>query len=463
MKLVKGDDQTPGPSAVRSSSVPGAVRRSVPLVAGLGVLAGTSYVTLVLAGRLLGAAAFAGISVLYVLISSFATGLFLPVEQEIARRRGHERGSATFDPDLVRRAVVVAVMAAIAICLLAVAARPVSLRLLGGSWDLVGALCAALPGYACCFVSRGVFAGRRELWRYGLQLGVEGGFRLAGILCLLAIGAHSVAAVGWLFGAAPWIALAASLIGRTAHRTAQRAGKRPEAAVRIARGGPLGPALGLLLISSLAAQLLVNAGPAIIQLLATPAERARAGAFLAALVLVRIPVFLFTAVQPSFLPAMATHSAVDRKADFVALTRRVLITCLGLTVASTAVAAALGPMLIRVLFGFRNGVGAGTFVAMGVSVGLCLAAMILAQALLGRGMHAWTTAGWLIGLAVLLAGTALPGSAVDRATTGFLLGSAAAACTYAVLVAVALRRWVAPGTIGTVTQPEPPYSANPAP
>jgi O-antigen/teichoic acid export membrane protein len=435
--------------------LPSAARRSMPLVAGLGVLAGTSYVTLVLAGRLLGAATFAGISVLYVLVSSFATGMFLPVEQEIARRRGHERGSATFDPSLVRRAVVVSLVAAIAICLLAVAARPVPLRLLGGNWNLLGALCVALPGYACCFVSRGVFAGSRELGRYGLQLGVEGGFRLAGMLCLVVIGAHSVAAVGWLFAAAPWIALAASLAGRAAHL--------PAASVSIVLGRPLVSALGLLLISSLAAQLLVNAGPVIIQLLATPAERARAGAFLAALVVVRIPVFLFTAVQPSFLPAMATHAAVDRKADFVALTRRVLTTCLVLTVVSTVVAAALGPMVIRLVFGFRDGVGAVTFLAMGVSVGLYLAAMIFAQALLGRGMHAWTTAGWLIGLAGLLAGTALPGTAVDKATAGFLLGAVAAACVYAVLLAIALRRWTSPGAIDTVTQPGSPYSANPAP
>ncbi|HEY4461943.1 MAG TPA: hypothetical protein VGN41_04680 [Streptosporangiaceae bacterium] len=438
--------------------MPGAVRRSVPLVAGLGVLAGTAYLTLVLAGRLLGPAAFAGISVLYVLISSFTTGLFLPVEQEIARRRGHERGSATFDPSLVRRAVTVSIVAAIAICLVAVAARPVSLRLLDGSWALLGALCLALPGYACCFVSRGVFAGRRELGRYGLQLAVEGTFRLAGVVVLVVIGAHSLATVGWLFGAAPWVALAASLAGRTV--------QAPGAAVARVAGGPLVSALGYLLISSLAAQLLVNAGPVIIQLLATPAERARAGAFFAALVVVRIPVFLFTAVQPSFLPAMATHSAVDQKADFVALTRRVLAICLVLTVVSTAVLTAAGPMLIRLLFGFQNGVGSVTFLAMGVSVGLCLAAMILAQALLGRGMHAWTTAGWLIGLAAMVAGTALPGSAVDRATTGFLLGTAAAAATYAVLLATALRRWAAPGPqtpLTPVTQPGPPYPAKPAP
>jgi O-antigen/teichoic acid export membrane protein len=438
-----------------SRKLPGAARRSLVLIAGLAVLAGTSYFTLILAGRLLGAATFAGISVLYVLVSSLATGMFLPVEQEIARRRGHERGYGTFDPVLIRRAIAVSMVAAFCVCLIALAAHPVSLKLLGGSVSLLAALCVGLPGYACCFVSRGVFAGTGELGRYGLQLGVEGGFRLAGMLGLVLAGSHSAAAVGWLFGAAPWIALAASLAGRTA--------RRPPVSVSIARGGPLVPALGLLLVSSLAAQLLVNAGPAIVQLFATPAERARAGAFLAALVVVRIPVFLFTAVQPSFLPAMATHAARDRKADFVRLTRRVLATCLVLTAVSTVAAGAVGPMLIRVFFGFREGLSPGTFLAMGLSVGLYLAAMILAQALLGRGLHAWTTAGWLVGLAGTAAGTAFAGSAVDRATTGFLCGAIAAACAFTVLLAAALRRWTSPGAVSTAAGHQSPLSANPVP
>jgi O-antigen/teichoic acid export membrane protein len=429
-------------------------QRSLVLIAGLAVQAGTSYFTLILAGRLLGAATFAGISVLYVLVSSLATGMFLPVEQEIARRRGQERGYGTFDPVLIRRAVVISVVAALGVGLIAFAAHPVSLKLLGGSVSLLAALCVGLPGYACCFVSRGVFAGTGELGRYGLQLGVEGGFRLAGMLGLVLAGSPSVAAVGWLFGAAPWVALAVSLAGRTGHRPAAASGP-------IARGRPLVAALGLLLVSSLAAQLLVNAGPVIVQLFATPAERARAGAFLAALVVVRIPVFLFTAVQPSFLPAMATHAARDRKADFVRLTRRVLTTCLVLTVLSTMVATALGPMLIRVFFGFREGLSPVTFLAMGLSVGLYLVAMILTQALLGRGLHSWTTTGWLLGLAGMVTGTALPGSAVDRATTGFLSGAVVAACAFAVLLAAALRRWPSPDAITTAPQRHSPLSANP--
>ncbi len=359
--------------------------------------------------------------------------MFLPVEQEIARRRGHERGSATFDPSLIRRAVLASLTASAVVALIGVAAYPLSLRLLDGNWYLLAAWCVALPGYACCYASRGVFAGTGELTRYGVQMGVEAGWRLAGVLPMVALGWRSVAAVGWLYGLAPWIALGVSLIARRAPSTA--------ANVTIVRGDALVSALGLLLVSSVAAQLLVNGGPLIVQLLATPSERARAGVFLAALVMVRIPVFLFTAVQPSFLPAMAAHAATDRKADFIRLVRRVLTICLAVTVVVTIVATLLGGALVRFFFGFSQGVSSITFLAMGISIGLYLAAMILAQAVLGRGKQAWTIIGWLIGLTALLVGTLFASGAVGKATSGFLSGAVAAACTFAVLLAISLRRW----------------------
>jgi O-antigen/teichoic acid export membrane protein len=185
----------------------------------------------------------------------------------------------------------------------------------------------------------------------------------------------------------------------------------------------------------------VNAGPVTVQLFATPAERARAGAFLAALVVVRIAVFLFTAVQPSFLPAMAAHAAADRKREFVRLLSRVLSACLALTVASTVAAVAVGPDTIRILFGFQQGLSSLTFLAMGLSVGLYLTAMILAQALLARGRHKWTTVGWLLALAGTVAGTCVPLTAVDRATAGFLSGAFAAAGAFAVLLVAVMHRW----------------------
>jgi O-antigen/teichoic acid export membrane protein len=412
----------------------GALGSSAPLVAGLVVQAGSAYLTLIIAGRLLGAARFGAISALYVLVASVATGLFLPVEQEIARRRGVERSTGRRDHGLTRRALGLAVGGALVVDAVALAGYPFMLQLLDDHVSLLAALCVALPGYACCFVSRGEFAGTRELTRYGVQLGVDGVFRLLGLLALVAADVVSVAWVGWLFGLAPWVALGVSLLGRR-HGGVTPTGPADE------HPAPLLAALGLLLVSSLASQLLINAGPVVVQLLARPDERAAAGAFLAALVVVRVPVFLFTAVQPSFLPAMAAHAAADRRQDFLRLTARVLTVCAVLTVLSTAVLAAVGPWLLRVLFDFRDGLRSTTFLAMGLSVGLFLAAAILAQALLGRGWHAATTVGWLVGLVGLGLGTAVPGGAVGRATSGFLLGAVGAAAAFTALFAMAMRRW----------------------
>jgi len=104
---------------VATRSLRGVVRHSGPLVAGLVVQAGTSYLTLILAGRLLGAAEFGGLSALYVLVTSLATGLFLPVEQEIARRRGRERAIGPTDPTLARRAAILGLAATLALVFIA--------------------------------------------------------------------------------------------------------------------------------------------------------------------------------------------------------------------------------------------------------------------------------------------------------------------------------------------------------
>ena len=147
------------------------------------IQAGCTYVTLIVAGRLLGAARFGGLAALYVAVTTVATGLFLPVEQEIARRRGHARVGGDGEVDLIRRTTMLALSAAGVVIGSAVLAHRFTLHLLNGEADLLVALCIALPGYACCFVSRGVFSGTGEFTRYGVQLTVEGAFRLGRRRC----------------------------------------------------------------------------------------------------------------------------------------------------------------------------------------------------------------------------------------------------------------------------------------
>jgi O-antigen/teichoic acid export membrane protein len=268
---------------------------------------------------------------------------------------------------------------------------------------------------------------------------VEGAFRLVVLVILALVGIRSAPAYGWLFGLAPWVALAFSLTGLRPPAAAP-----PDTSGTDGEARPLVAPLVLLLVSALAAQLLIGAGPVTAQLFAGSADKARVGAFLAALVVVRLPVFLFTAVQPSMLPAMAAHAAADRRADFRALLTKVLAAMGLLALATTVGTAALGPWALRLLFGPDYVLSWGVFLLMGVSVGLFMASGVLGQAVLALGQHRWVAAGWLTGLVGLALGTALAADPILRATMGLLVGAAAAAATFTVVLWRAMTRWHPP-------------------
>jgi O-antigen/teichoic acid export membrane protein len=419
---------------------PGTLGQALPVAVGLGIQAVTAYATLILAGRILGAAQFGGLAALYAVLTSVATGLFQPLEQEVSRRRGRERETRKVDPTLLRRALGFGLCLCALIGAVVLAARTGATRLLGNEPQLVAAFWVALPGYALCFVTRGALSGSRRLVRYGLQLSVEGVFRLVGLGCLTLVDVRSAPAYGWLFAAAPWVALAASLVGlRRAPLPAEATGDSGTAAP--ARRQPLVAPLLLLLISTLAAQLLIGAGPVSARLFAGAEDQARAGAFLAALVVVRLPVFMLTAVQPSMLPAMAAHVAADRGTAFRSLLAKVLAAMGILALATTLGTALLGPWGIRLLYGPDFVLSRTVFLLMGLSVGLFMAASVLGQSLLALGEHRLVTLGWLLGLLGLVAGTALAQDAIMRATMGLLVGAAAASVTFTLLLWRSLRRW----------------------
>ena len=200
--------------------------------------------------------------------------------------------------------------------------------------------------------------------------------------------------------------------------------------------------LSLLVVSALAAQLLINAGPLVVNLLATEAERDLAGVYLAVLVVVRIPVFLFSAVQPGYLRALAEHVGAHERAAFAALVRRVLTPVAAATALLCVAATAVAPPVVSWLFDFDQQLSRTTCLFLTLSVGLFLVSVVLAQALLALGHHLWVTTGWLLGLVGLAVGTAIGDGVVARATAGLLIGAAVAAGALAVLLRVEVRRWV---------------------
>jgi O-antigen/teichoic acid export membrane protein len=244
-----------------------------------------------------------------------------------------------------------------------------------------------------------------------------------------------VAAYGWLFGIAPWVAAGCSVIGLRSGSLAGPAGQRRSAA------RPLLAPLALLLVSTLSAQLLIGAGPITAQLFSTPGEAVAAGAFLAALVIVRLPVFLFVAVQPSVLPRMAAHVAAGRVAAFRSLLVRVLRLMTLVAVGTFVLTTLLGPVILKLLFGPDYVLGRYVFAVMGFSIALYMIASVLGQAVLALGHHRLVMLGWLVGLIGLIVGITLASDLVGRALYGLLIGAAAAALTFAILLWRSVQAW----------------------
>ena len=170
----------------------------------------------------------------------------------------------------------------------------------------------------CVWVSSATPAGSRpaescpvggHLTRYGWQLGLDGSLRLGAAGVLVLLGASSLELVRLAAGPV-------ALVG-AARRLHPLAADQRTALLR--RTPSLTRPFYLLVVSALAAQLLINAGPLVVNLARRTVGTGAGGVFLAVLVVVRVPVFLFAAVQPSFLPALAGYAAADRRSAFVRL------------------------------------------------------------------------------------------------------------------------------------------------
>jgi O-antigen/teichoic acid export membrane protein len=410
-------------------------RAGLPLVIGLAAQAVTTYLVLVLAGRSLGPVGFAALSSLYFLLTSTATGLFTPLEQEVTARRGGERARGTWDDSLRRRALGHGLGAAALAVGLTLAIWPVTSRALGDQGWLVVSFCLALPGYACWFASRGELAGQGRLGVYGAQLVVDGVVRLVGAAALVLTDHATSAGFGLLFGLSPWLAYA----------VAPRAGHAPPEGRQRLRTPPLTGALALLVLSALAAQLLINAGPLVVSLLASDSDRDRVGVYLAVLVVVRVPVYLFTAVQPGFLRALAEHAGGGRRTEFGHLLRLVLTAVSGLVVVACLLATLLAPPVVSWLFDFDQQLPRLTCLLLTLAVGLFLVATVMAQALIALGHHLWVATGWLLGLVGLAVGTAFGGEVTMRATEGLLTGAVLATAALGGLLYRELAGWATTG------------------
>jgi O-antigen/teichoic acid export membrane protein len=398
--------------------------------AGLGVLGAGSCAQLAIAGHSLSTGGMAAMAVLWSIVFWAGLGLFLPLEQELIRLAAARTATGAGIAPVARRATAAAGIILVATLVpLALAARPLADSLFGGDVAMVAALAAALVSLAITSVIRGLLAGRGRFPVYGAQLAIDGVLRTA-LACSLGLaGVRSPGAFGLTIAIAPLIAVACT------------AGS----AVRGLRPGPalswrvLARGLSPLVATMLLAQLVVNVAVVSVRLL-SPGTPAVVGALLAAMILARVPLFVFTALQVSLLPGLASAMATGDRARFRQLTARGCAIAAGLGLAGGVPVVLLGPWLVEVLFAARPVLGRADFAWLAGGTLLYMLAMVLGQIAMAWSRHRDQLLGWLAGCAVLVAITLGPGPVSRRVEVAFALSSLSVAVTLALVLSLRASR-----------------------
>jgi O-antigen/teichoic acid export membrane protein len=398
--------------------------------AGLVIQGLAAYAFLSLSRYGVGKEQFAPVSQLWFVTFILAPGFFLPVEQEVGRALAHRLAIGQGGGPVVRRGAFLASMLLLIIVIVLAAMSPVLVdEVFDGSWLLFSCLLLGFTGYACSHFTRGVLAGYGEFKRYGRLMGTDGGVRVALSAALAIAGVSAAGPYGLLVGLPPLIAIGISTRGFDRYRE---------------DGPPAGwaeitPNLGWLVAGSVLAAGLVNAGPIVAKLLADTDQNEVVSEFAGAVLITRVPLFLFQAVQAALLPKLARLAAQGAIDEFVRGFRRLLLTVIAVAAIGVVGAATIGPTLVAIFF---DPVGRRTLTLLALGSGMYMIALAIAQAVIALRGHAQVALGWAVGMIGFLVTTAvISDDLLLRVELGLVVGP-----TMAVIVfAAALRQRLAAG------------------
>ena len=396
-----------------------------PVAVGLMVLGLGSFAYLTVTGRALGPTDFAPVATLWVIFNGAGLALFQPIEQELSRESASRRALGQGAGPVLAKATVYGATVVLIFGLLALAlAGLLTDEVFNGQGVLVPILVLGLLGLAAEHTLRGVFGGNERFTRYGMQLGVDGALRVLGPVLLVLVASEGVSAFGLALVLAPLLA---------AILTAGRLGHLAQPGPPIAWRQITAPLL-VLTVAALLSQLIVNAAPIAAQVLATEDEAVTAGIFIAALVLTRIPLFFFGAVQAAFLPALARLAATGQAAAFARQLRQVLLLVTAVGGIFILTMAAIGPLLLRLLYGDEFIATRTMLVPLALAAALYMVAQVMAQTLIALRAYRAALVGWGAGSVVFMLTLLVPAELELRVGSAFLAGSLSALVVLSLLV-----------------------------
>lgn len=407
---------------------------TLPVGLGLLIAGVASYAFFIVAKGALGEEDFKPVASLWFATFLLAPGFFLPLEQEVGRALAHRRALGQGGAPVVRKVLGLSVGLSMLVVVGVLIASPVITRVFfeGNRWMTV-ALVASFLAYAPAHMARGVCSGSGRFRAYAVVMGADGVTRVTLCIVLAVVGVSIAPAYGFVLAIA---ALSGVVI--VAAQGSLRTSDGPPAT-----WSEVTPNLGWLLGGTLLSAALVNAGPLTIDALASSDRAADVTRFANAVLLARVPLFLFQAVQAALLPRLARLAAQGDLAEFRDGFRRLMVLVLGVGGLGTSGAFVAGPAVYDVVFG--GGIGRRTLTMLAFGSACYMIAMATAQAVIALQGHWLVALGWGTGIATFAVVTAVAGDDLfQRVELGLASGSVAAMAVFVVALRRRLRRQVPP-------------------
>ncbi len=407
---------------------------TLPVGLGLLIAGVASYAFFIVAKGALGDEDFKPVASLWFATFLLAPGFFLPLEQEVGRALAHRRALGQGGAPVVRKVLGLSVGLSAVVVLGVIIASPVITRVFfeGNRWMTV-ALIASFLAYAPAHMARGVCSGSGRFRAYAVVMGADGVTRVTLCIVLALVGVSIAPAYGFVLAIA---ALSGVII--VAARGSLRTSDGPPAT-----WSEVTPNLGWLLGGTLLSAALVNAGPLTIDALASSDRAADVTRFANAVLLARVPLFLFQAVQAALLPRLARLAAQGDLAEFRDGFRRLMVLVLSVGALGTSGAFVAGPGVYDLVFG--GGIGRRTLTMLAFGSACYMIAMATAQAVIALQGHWLVTLGWGVGIATFSVVTAVAGDDLfQRVELGLAAGSAAAMGVFALALRHRLHQQVPP-------------------
>ena len=406
---------------------------TLPVAVGLFIAGFTAYAFFKVGQLALGKEDFKPIVALWFTTFALVPGILMPVEQELGRALAHRRALNEGGRPVVRRMLPLACgLTALLIVLIAGISPYLTKTMFEGHWIVTVALITTIVAYTPMHLARGIASGSGRFVTYGTIMGVDGATRIVACVVLWQMNVTSIGAYAFAVALSPLVAVASVSRGRQIHTE-----PGPEASF-----SEITPNLGWLLLGSVMAAGLVNAGPLGVDILATSNQALLVTSFGNGVLLSRVPLFLFQAVQASLLPRLARLAAkgdLDEFKDGFNLLMKVVIAVALLGVVGSF---ALGPWALDLVY--EGGLDRRTLTILALASGLYMIALATAQAVIALHGHRWVALGWLSAMSSFLVVTAFSSDDLYlRVELGLVSGSLSAC----VVFAYALRSRISAGAV----------------